>query len=133
MDVVTLAAIGVVGGFVACVAFAVLDPVRRSTVREIAGWTASVLFSLPLLPVVAFIVGLFLFSPVSSLTDEPALTVVSWVYALVLSLVVIGLAYSVIARAPRARFFAAPILVFGLGSVWVGRYLATVEWFLGPT
>jgi hypothetical protein len=102
----------------------------RARLQEGIGWAASLATSVALLSVVPFMLGLFLYLPVLWLggPGSTVAEVLSWVEALVLTAGVIWLAVRVF-RFRRARFLSLMVIVIGLSSVWLGRLLATVDWF----
>lgn len=95
---------------------------------------ASVLLSVAVLPVVAFVGGFVLYLPVLGVDDgSGAIAPIAWLFAIVLTSVVIAVAYRLWKARSGVRFLIAPTLILGLGTVWLGRYLATVDWLPTPS
>ena len=121
-----------IAAIVAWMGYAIATVGNRPTVIEAVGWTATVLTSLAVLPYFSIAVGFLLFLPAMWFEQAGApgaVSLVAWAEALLLSAAVVAMGRWAFRRFRRARFFAAGIVILGLGSVWMGRYLATVEWF----
>ncbi|BDD83630.1 hypothetical protein TPB0596_33930 [Tsukamurella pulmonis] len=109
--------------------------VRRRAV-EAVGWTATTLTSLAVLPFVAFALGLLVFLPALwflRVGSESTVAIVAWAEALLLTVAVLAMGRWAFRRFARARFLSAAVVILGLGSVWMGRFLVTVDWSMGPT
>lgn len=100
------------------------------------GWTATTLTSLAMRPFVAFALGLLLFLPALwflRVGSESTVAIVTWAEALLLTVAVLAMGRWAFRRFARARFLSAAVVILGLGSVWMGRFLVTVDWSMGPT
>lgn len=107
----------------------------RDRLREGIGWAASLATVLAMSSIVPFVAGLFLFLPALWVADAGSrgAEVVAWIEALVLTAAVIWLAQRIFRRFPRTRFLSLLVLLLGLATVWLGRYLATVDWMPHPS
>lgn len=126
-----------IAAIVAWMTFAIVSAIAgdRRTLVDAMGWTATTLTSLAILPYFSIVVGFLLFLPALwfNQTEAPgAVPVVAWAEALLLSVAVVAVGRWSFRRFGRARFLSAGVVVLGLGSVWMGRFLATVDWSLGP-
>lgn len=125
--------VAVVAWIVFAVASAVVGDRRR--IADAVGWAASGLTALVLLPYFSIVVGLLLFLPAlwfERAGAPGAVSVVAWAEAVVLTAAVLAMGRWFVRRFGRVRYLAAVVVILGLGSVWMGRYLATVDWFAGP-
>ncbi len=103
---------------------------------EAVGWVAATLTALAVAPYVALPAGLLLFLPALwfEQTSVPgAVGVVAWCEALALTVGVVLMGRHALRNWRRARFLAAGVVILGLGSVWMGRYLATIDWMPHPS
>ncbi len=108
---------------------------RRALVEGV-GWAASILTSLAALPFVAFLLGFLLFLPAmwfSRVASANVVAVIAWAQALILTVAVLAAGRGIFRRAGSARFLAAAVVILGLGTVWMGRYLATIDWAPTPS
>ena len=97
-----------------------------------AGWAASIVTALAVLPIVAFVVGFVLFLPALwflRVGTAGTVEVVAWAEAVILTVATVFLARWAFSRLGTARFLTATLVILALGSIWTGRWLATVEWF----
>lgn len=112
----------------AWIAFAMVGSAGHTLAREAAGWIATTLSTLAVLPAVSLMVGPALF--LLAADEDSSLN--GSVLAVVVTVIAVGASF-VVYRRRDVRYFAIPILVLGLGVAWLGRYVVTVDWLPSPS